>query len=115
MKTPKLKLPKVFKKKWVAALRSGKYKQGQYRLHDTAEQGYCCLGVACRVAGVNSKLSTTYITPKLARYHSTIPKMLVGDPSSNPLVRKLAEYNDGNGPVYARSFKWIAAYIERYL
>ena len=32
--------------KWVDALRSGKYVQGQYRLHPADDQ-FCCLGVAC--------------------------------------------------------------------
>lgn len=36
-------------KAWVAALRSGKYKQGRGHLKTTAEL-YCCLGVACDVA-----------------------------------------------------------------
>jgi len=35
-------------KKWVAALRSGEYKQIQNRLGDP--NGHCCLGVACEVA-----------------------------------------------------------------
>jgi hypothetical protein len=34
-------------KKWVEALRSGKYKQTEHVLQDT--NGYCCLGVACVV------------------------------------------------------------------
>ena len=34
-------------KKWVAALRSGEYKQTTGRLH--SEDGFCCLGVACVV------------------------------------------------------------------
>lgn len=34
-------------KKWVKALRSGKYKQG-YGLLET-DAGHCCLGVACRI------------------------------------------------------------------
>ena len=33
---------------WVDALRSGEYKQTEYSLQD--ESGYCCLGVACRIA-----------------------------------------------------------------
>lgn len=34
--------------KWVAALRSKKYKQTQYRLKDNVG-GMCCLGVGCEV------------------------------------------------------------------
>lgn len=37
------KLPKVFKKKWVAALRSGKYKQGLSSLYNNDSDTYCCL------------------------------------------------------------------------
>ena len=36
------------KKKWVAALRSGDYKQGQGRLK-SSENEYCCLGVLCDI------------------------------------------------------------------
>lgn len=35
-------------KKWVAALRSGDYRQTEGWLHD--ENGYCCLGVLCDIA-----------------------------------------------------------------
>lgn len=35
-------------KKWVAALRSGKYKQGTCALNKNGK--FCCLGVACEVA-----------------------------------------------------------------
>lgn len=39
--------------KWVKALRSGKYKQGQVgRLK--SESGYCCLGVLCEIEGMKS-------------------------------------------------------------
>ena len=34
------------KKKWIAALRSGEYKQGRESLRPT-ENTYCCLGVLC--------------------------------------------------------------------
>ena len=37
-------------KKWVAALRSGKYKQGKGKLRH--EGRYCCLGVACDISGL---------------------------------------------------------------
>ena len=35
-----------FKKEWVAALRSGEYKQGYGELKNNTGE-YCCLGVAC--------------------------------------------------------------------
>jgi hypothetical protein len=33
------------KKRWVDALRSGEYKQGQECLHDSSNNSFCCLGV----------------------------------------------------------------------
>lgn len=36
-------------KKWVAALRSGDYKQGKFVLHNETEDKFCCLGVACEI------------------------------------------------------------------
>ncbi len=35
---------------WVGALRSGKYKQGRGRLHDPADNSFCCMGVLCELA-----------------------------------------------------------------
>jgi hypothetical protein len=37
------------KAKWVAALRSGEYKQGRSKLRDEHDN-YCCLGVLCDLA-----------------------------------------------------------------
>ena len=41
------------RKQWVAALRSGKYKQGTHVLchtdPETKEKSYCCLGVLCEL------------------------------------------------------------------
>lgn len=38
-------------KEWIRALRSGKYNQNKYYLHDydyeNGYEGYCCLGVGC--------------------------------------------------------------------
>ena len=59
------KIDPVFKEKWVAALRSGHYKQTSRTLraltHDVLNEdkcydkvpgiGYCCLGVACNLFG----------------------------------------------------------------
>lgn len=42
------KLRKDVKAKWLAALRSGEYKQGRHYL--ARNDQYCCLGVLCEVA-----------------------------------------------------------------
>lgn len=39
-------------KEWVAALRSGEYKQGKCRLYTPSSDSYCCIGVAAKVVGV---------------------------------------------------------------
>lgn len=46
------KLNPEVKAKWVAALRSGEYKQGRSYLHyiDEGESHFCCLGVLCDLA-----------------------------------------------------------------
>ena len=45
------KLDPVFKEKWLAALRSGKYRKGAHALRAEYEDddgpSFCCLGVAC--------------------------------------------------------------------
>jgi len=38
----------TIKAKWVAALRSGEYKQAKENLQD--DKGYCCLGVLCVIS-----------------------------------------------------------------
>lgn len=42
------------RKKWIAALRSGKYKQTRGQLKNTAgtDPKYCCLGVAAELCGL---------------------------------------------------------------
>lgn len=42
-----IKLKPEVTEKWLAALRSGKYKQGRKTLR--SDEGYCCLGVLCDV------------------------------------------------------------------
>ena len=41
---------KELKRKWIEALRSGKYEQTRLRLRK-GENSYCCLGVLCEIGG----------------------------------------------------------------
>ena len=55
-----MKINPEFKAKWVEALRSGKYTQGTSLLKQYSNKDqvvHCCLGVACEVAGIPSKVT----------------------------------------------------------
>lgn len=97
------KLPEDFKQKWVAALRSGEYKQGKTFLYNEHEDCYCVMGVAGLVLGISkSTMSGGCITtsdrgfPQYLSFSSDASEAIV--------------MND-NG----KSFSEIADYIEKNL
>jgi hypothetical protein len=47
------------KKEWIAALRSGEYKQGEGFLHTADTEEFCCLGVLCDIAIDGDWIATT--------------------------------------------------------
>jgi len=51
----KFTLPRRFAEKWLEALRRGKYKRTICELYSRVYGGYCCLGVAGRVVGIEAK------------------------------------------------------------
>lgn len=107
--------------KWVAALRSGKYKQGREKLKQPGligEPKYCCLGVACDISEVGSwdnlfyRVGDEFHSGKLpsavaqwlgVESNPTLFSELVGRPSS------AIELNDK----FMNSFTGIADAIER--
>jgi hypothetical protein len=108
-------------RKWVEALRSGKFKQtsGSLKRGDA----YCCLGVACEISGLFTgwKLLFPYAdtaeTVKEGVNETTLPRLAMdwlGVDETDPTLLKrstpntAAELND-----YGKSFKQIATYIER--
>lgn len=91
-------MDKELKTKWVAALRSGEYKQGRNRLKWAGR--YCCLGVLCEVAGITHGSRDGSLPGDFAI------KQKIGDHQS-----RLQEMNDDDG----KSFAEIADYIEAKL
>ena len=109
------KLPPKFKTKWLKALRSGEYEQGESDLFNKKTNTYCCLGVACNIAGHQKSLEIyeeSYIDKMPAR---NVPAMLRGlNDDTAPSL--LADMNDATGSYgKRRSFKQIANWIERNL
>jgi len=110
------------KDKWVAALRSGEYKQGKNRLR--TDDTYCCLGVLCAVYSKETGngnwglIDGTFIDGE--QIGMGVPPMSIvnwaefNTPNPNPRIpskeRSLAELNDKGF-----SFNEIADLIEKEL
>src|SRR3954470_6556630 len=55
---------------WAEALESGEYAQGRGCLYNESRDQYCCLGVACLVAGVDVSGLDVLLPPKaIATYY----------------------------------------------
>lgn len=104
----------TLKSKWVAALRSGNYKQAQGVLYRPSE-GYCCLGLLCEVAGAQYEKHRSDWWPVIDgeradrgngdEYLSESRFAIEAE-----VQERLAKMNDDG-----RSFDEIADYIEKHL
>lgn len=75
---------------WIAALRSGKYKQGKRKLR--VEDRYCCLGVACEVLGIEGvKDSEGYYC--YSNLFAVAPQKVVEELG---LINEVGSRNDGS-------------------
>ncbi len=93
------------KRKWVEALRSGKYKQGFAELRGA--HGFCCLGVLADIQGVDWKHSY----PSASRSSELLCDEYAGGLSARSQTN-LATMNDGDDGEVGMSFPEIADWIE---
>lgn len=114
------KMDPEIKAEWVAALRSGQYKQGKDYLR-TEGDAYCCLGVLCDIAGthgVGSWGDQGYFNSKdLSEGDNVVlPEFVMawaGLDSSNPEIGKF--YSCASRNDTGSSFAEIADMIDEYL
>lgn len=125
------KLPSEFKAKWIAALRSGEYKQGKINLYTPFQNTYCCLGVACNLLGYEKySLNNLSVPSQLPDKSLLIPELDgyrgIFNDNYNPIIDVLARMNDGfdipqefKDKFYLQnrtySFNEIADFIETHL
>lgn len=111
-----MKMNEGYKRIWLEALRSGKYKQGKGRLLSETGKEHCCIGVLCEVAGIENEYIKTNFNlnrEKLELFGldwdavTYLADMNDGDGISHP---ELASYS---GPPL--SFDAIADWIENNL
>jgi hypothetical protein len=97
------------RKRWIAALRSGQYKQGRERLR-RADNTFCCLGVLSDVAD-----SSKWHRPEGCGYYiygefngGIPPREILQRAGIDPGYGRLIEMNDSNSKTFAE----IADYLE---
>jgi hypothetical protein len=87
---------------WLAALRSGEYKQGRGTLCNAYDNSYCCLGVLCETNKLekdeSDSLFVKYLTPNGKVESGVYPDYLV-DCQKNPVV------NMSNFPELVEKYK----------
>lgn len=113
-------MDKKLKKAWIAALRSGKYKQATGTLEATTEsgriKGNCCLGVLCRISGKKPKIEGR--TRSFDGDHSWLSSALLEEFGlTDAQMHRLGEINDAenkDGSV-KNTFKDIANYIDSFI
>lgn len=113
---------KTLKQKWIKALRSGKYKQGERSLFDG--RAHCCLGVLARIQGAVARKGTLKIGGEDVRKEDKVSRTpleylapaFAGDLHSKTQSR-LANMNDGSDTYFGkrRTFEQIADFIEKKL
>lgn len=103
---------------WIAALRSGKYKQGRLKLHHSKDNSYCCLGVLCDLFLKQRGIVNMEVADLETENGDSLPnnevvewaELDVRDPKIPLEGESLSSLND-NGS----SFTQIAYLIEKYL
>jgi|SRR6516162_4963994 hypothetical protein len=104
------------KNKWIKALRSGEYKQGEGVLHNQISNTYCCLGVLCQITNVpryEDNVENVEVFGIPEHYSkSYVPSNYANDFGlSFKSQEELAKYNDELG----WDFNEIADWIEKSL
>jgi hypothetical protein len=113
------------KAKWIAALRSGEYKQARQRLRLPETNAMCCLGVLCDIHRKTvKKAGYIWRDDQYLCKNDVLPQEVVkwaGLPDSNPDVDcngrsvELAVLNDGDSQTKMHTFKQIATIIQKQL
>lgn len=115
---------KEYKEKWIAALRSGKYKQGKGVLRNSNNE-FCCLGVLCDIvlkdnpdigSWKNTSDNCYYFSTGIVDYDYTYLPQVISDITG---INRRGEFSENSAPLttyndsYGITFNQIADIIER--
>lgn len=99
-------LPADFAHQWLAALRSGKYKQVQNSLYNGKNEGFCCLGVAEYILGTPKELLEDFTIPDLLANPRCPHVLFCNVEQEFSLGNEVASFND-NGFTFEEIADWV--------
>lgn len=100
-----MKMNPEIKQKWVEALRSGRYKQGNNALLIQAQGGarYCCMGVLCEIVdGIPPMGDAVFPTERTWKTCEMLPEVELME-----LEAILSRMNDEEGKTFPEIAQWI--------
>ena len=109
-------MTKSLRNRWVKALRSGKYTQGQGKLRNVDNQ-FCCLGVLADVCDVTwrrlrpNELRRHCGFTRWERWGADLPSDHPQFGLSQPQLLALIRLNDDCGWTFKRIAKWIEKHV----
>ena len=112
-------MPQETWKKWDAALRSGKYKQGTRLLYNKLDNSYCCLGVLLKVCGASNQELSLYL-PAESSLHKRGVRFrngYIGDTGRDPRLTsesKASSLNDDEGWSFVEIADQIKKCVQTY-
>lgn len=111
MEKKQYKLPKEFAEKWVAALRSGEYKQGTRNLLQIDDNGvncYCCIGVTGCIFNIPINKIKGYSMMYVKDVIPELPKAFEWSQiNGNNMIRELTYMNDIDHKTFPEIANWI--------
>lgn len=101
---------RTLKKRWISALRSGKFRQGRGVLHRSDNRGdrYCCMGILCVLGNVEVTSRSDDVVQY--GYHQDFPPSSIGLGRDDADI--LAEANDDARWTFAEIADWIELFVE---
>lgn len=106
-----IKMKKQDAEKWLQALRSGKYAQGDGLLYDHLLNTYCCLGVLCHVIDGKVELERNLPTYEWLKKNGIQFFGFHKQECQNPFL-EIGEKSAANMNDFGISFQDIANYLE---
>lgn len=109
MENKKYQLPREFATKWIEALRSGEYGQTVRELTN-GNDDYCCLGVACKIAGYSDMEMFTY--NNVVFQDTPFNKLPFSLHENEELTDILVRMNDLENKSFIEISQWITENVE---